>query len=214
MNSAIMLIGIGSGGCASTQMLSANLDTKASCVLVDTCWQSIEGENAAGMADVIGIGAEIGKRLGTEGDPYRGYRCALNDRALLEQLIMNASLVFFRITLGGGTGSGAGLALAEMISTSGNIVSVGLFSMPFSFEGKSRLDVAERYRCLIASHLDLEISLSNDIGRKLTGKDEPLRNLFLNIERFFQPIITDISLKFEELGRDPVKLKNFLALKY
>ncbi len=78
-----------------------------------------------GMADVIGIGAKIGKKLGADGNPDKGYRCAMADRSLLEKLLEGTGLIFLRITLGGGTGSGAGLAFVEMVSSADKIAVVG-----------------------------------------------------------------------------------------
>ncbi len=209
----VKLIGIGGGGCNGTRILSRSRKKEISCVLVDTCWQSIEGENADGMADVIGIGAEIGKRLGADQNPGKGYRCAMADRSLLEKLMDDTGLIFLRIALGGGTGSGAGLAFTEMVSSAGNIAVVGLLTMPFSFEARNGIDMAEKYRRLIVSHLDIEVCISNDAARKCKNGNESINDMFQRIEQPFQSVITDISMKFEEFGRNPMKLKGFLALK-
>ena len=161
---------------------------------------------------VIGIGERIGKRIGASAMPEVGYRCAMEDRKLLENLFIDAGLVFLRICLGGGTGSGAGLAMAEMAASTGNVVVVGLITTPFGFEGKRRLETAEKYRRLLKDKMELTVCRPNDILRKMIRKNESINSMFEKMETEFHPVIKGISLKYEEWGRDPARLRKFLTL--
>jgi cell division protein FtsZ len=109
----------------------------------------------------VQLGDRLTRGLGTGGDPKLGERAAVAAREALLESLVGADMVFVTAGMGGGTGTGAAPVVAEIAQTLGALT-VGVVTLPFSFEGARRRAVAmdglERLRPL----LDALIVISND----------------------------------------------------
>ena len=107
------------------------------------------------------IGDRITRGLGTGGDPRLGERAAEASSDVFEEVLAGSDMVFITAGLGGGTGTGAAPIVAEIAQQLGALT-VGVVTLPFSFEGVRRRTIAleglERLRPL----LDSIITVSND----------------------------------------------------
>ena len=93
--------------------------------------------------NVMQIGKEITKGLGAGGDVSIGERAAMESREEIKNILQGTDLLFLTAGMGGGTGTGAIPTIAQFAKEMG-ILTVGIVSRPFSFEGKIRMARAQR----------------------------------------------------------------------
>ena len=93
--------------------------------------------------NVMQIGKEITIGLGAGGDVSIGERAAMENKEEIKNILQGTDLLFLTAGMGGGTGTGAIPAIAQFAKEMG-ILTVGIVSKPFSFEGKVRMARAER----------------------------------------------------------------------
>lgn len=109
----------------------------------------------------IPIGERITRGMGAGGDVRQGERAAENAADALEEALYGADMVFITAGLGGGTGTGAAPVIAEIAQASGALT-VGVVSLPFSFEGNRRKEVAHAGVEKLRPLLDSLITVAND----------------------------------------------------
>lgn len=109
----------------------------------------------------IQLGAELTKGLGAGGDPEVGERAARESRDLIAAELQGADMVFITAGMGGGTGTGAAPMIAEMARDQG-ILTVGVVTKPFLFEGPRRKKLAEAGAARLREHVDTLITVPND----------------------------------------------------
>ena len=109
----------------------------------------------------IQIGKNITHGLGTGMNPELGKKSAEESAKELEEILKGAQMVFLTSGLGGGTGSGATPIIAE-ISKNLGILTLGIFTLPFSFEGISRREIAIESAKLLKERVDSLILIEND----------------------------------------------------
>jgi cell division protein FtsZ len=107
------------------------------------------------------LGENSTRGLGAGGDPSVGEAAAKESEKAILELIENADMVFVTAGMGGGTGTGAAPIVAEIAKTKG-ILTVGVVSKPFGFEGPKRRKVAEEGALRLAEHVDTLIIVPND----------------------------------------------------
>ncbi len=109
----------------------------------------------------IQLGETTTKGLGAGGDPSRGENAAKESEKAISELLSNTDMVFITAGMGGGTGTGAAPVIAEMARRQG-ILTVGVVTKPFVFEGPKRIRQAEEGAKKLAEHLDTLICVPND----------------------------------------------------
>lgn len=135
----IKVFGVGGGGCNAVQTMISGGLARVEFIVANTDVQALAGH----PADVkIQIGRDTTKGLGAGANPEVGRKAALEDRDRIEELINGADMVFVTAGMGGGTGTGAAPVVAEIAKTKG-ILTVGVVTKPFKFEGHRRLRQAE-----------------------------------------------------------------------
>lgn len=107
------------------------------------------------------IGEKLTRGLGTGGDPRVGERAVETARDALHEVLHGADMVFITAGLGGGTGTGAAPAVAEAARHIGALT-VGVVTLPFSFEGSRRRAIAQEGLTRLRPLLDAIIVISND----------------------------------------------------
>ena len=130
----ILVIGVGGGGGnAVNTMISGNLDG-VEFVAANTDLQALEANMAAHK---IPLGNALTKGLGAGANPEVGRRSAEESIQHIADAISGADMVFVTAGMGGGTGTGAAPVIAEIARSLG-ILTVGVVTKPFIFEGSRR----------------------------------------------------------------------------
>jgi cell division protein FtsZ len=107
------------------------------------------------------IGKTLTKGLGAGADPKVGMEAAKESREELKEALAGADLVFITCGLGGGTGTGAAPVIAEMSKKMGALT-VGIVTMPFTMEGRQRMDNANYGLDQLEKKVDTLILIPND----------------------------------------------------
>lgn len=125
----------------------------------------------------IQIGEKLTKGLGSGADPEVGRKAAEESGDELAQAIKGADLVFVAAGLGGGTGTGAAPVIAE-IAKSLNILTIGVVTKPFLFEGGQRMARADNGYKELYNILDSIVTIPNDRLLQVVGKGTPIIEAF------------------------------------
>lgn len=125
----------------------------------------------------IQIGEKLTKGHGAGGNPERGQRAAEESRDEIVSALQGADMVFVTAGMGGGTGTGAAPVVAEVARDLG-ILTVGIVTKPFSFEGKRRMTQAEDGIAALREHVDSLVVIPNDRIRHVTTERLTMKNAF------------------------------------
>jgi cell division protein FtsZ len=125
----------------------------------------------------IQIGEKITKGLGAGSNPDIGQRAAEESREEIAQNLKGADLVFITAGMGGGTGTGAAPVVADIARELG-VLTIGVVTKPFSFEGKPRMQNAERGIKELEPRVDTLVVIPNDRLLGAVGKGTSLIEAF------------------------------------
>ncbi|HHY70842.1 MAG TPA: cell division protein FtsZ [Thermoanaerobacterales bacterium] len=154
----IKVIGIGGGGNnAINRMIDAGLKG-VEFISVNTDAQALYLSKADKK---IQIGEKLTKGLGAGANPEIGKKAAEESKDVVEESLKGADMIFITAGMGGGTGTGAAPIVAE-ISKNLGILTVGVVTKPFTFEGKKRQTNAEIGITDIKNNVDTLITIPND----------------------------------------------------
>jgi hypothetical protein len=136
----IKVIGVGGGGGnAVNRMIQARMEG-VEFIAANTDVQALKLSQAPVK---LQLGVRLTQGLGAGANPDVGRRAALEDSEKIIEALEGADMVFVTAGLGGGTGTGAAPVIASLASEMG-ILTVAVITRPFGFEGKRRLQQAER----------------------------------------------------------------------
>ena len=136
----IRVIGVGGGGNnAVDRMIDAGIKS-AEFVAMNTDYQALIRSKAELK---IQLGAELTKGLGAGADPSIGEKAAQESIDQIKEVLQDNDLVFITAGMGGGTGTGAAPVVASIAREMG-ILTVAVVTKPFNFEGKKRMENAEK----------------------------------------------------------------------
>ncbi|NLD50035.1 MAG: cell division protein FtsZ [Clostridiaceae bacterium] len=154
----IRVIGVGGGGNnAVNRMITSGL-RGVEFVAVNTDKQALFLSKANTK---IQIGDKLTKGLGAGANPEIGEKAANESRDEIAQSIKGADMVFVTAGMGGGTGTGAAPVVAQIAKEMG-ILTVGVVTKPFMFEGRKRMQHAERGVETLKSTVDTLVTIPND----------------------------------------------------
>jgi cell division protein FtsZ len=154
----IVVVGIGGGGGnAINRMIDAEIPG-VEFVAINTDKQDLENSLAETK---IQIGERVTGGLGAGGNPEKGQASAEESADEIENALKGADMVFITAGMGGGTGTGAAPIVAK-ISKDMGILTVGISTRPFSFEGKKRRDNAELGINYLRKYVDSLVVIPND----------------------------------------------------
>src|SRR5690242_13287622 len=158
----IKVIGIGGGGGnAVNRMIEAGMDG-IEFIVANTDLQALRMSRAATK---IQLGVKLTNGLGAGANPEVGRKAALEDSDKIIEALEGADMVFVTTGLGGGTGTGAAPIIASLASEMGALT-VAVVTKPFAFEGKRRMQQAERGIAELMDSVDTTIVIPNE---KLLG---------------------------------------------
>ena len=147
----------GGGGNAVNRMIAAGL-RDVEFIAINTDVQALQNSPAPRR---LQIGKELTHGLGAGAKPEIGRQAALEDRERLTEALRGADMVFLTAGLGGGTGTGAAPVVAEIAASSGALT-VGIVTMPFSFEGVERMENARKGLSELEEQVNSLIVVPND----------------------------------------------------
>src|SRR5450631_640878 len=154
----IKVIGVGGGGGnAVNRMIQARLEG-VEFIAANTDVQALKLSQAPVK---LQLGVRLTSGLGAGSNPDVGRRAALEDSEKIIEALEGADMVFVTAGLGGGTGTGAAPVIASLASEMG-ILTVAVITRPFAFEGKRRLQQAERGMKELIESVDTMIVIPNE----------------------------------------------------
>jgi len=157
-NAKIKVIGVGGGGGnAVNRMISARLEG-VEFVVANTDQQALQLSQAPVK---IQLGGKLTNGLGAGANPDVGRKAALEDADKIIEALEGADMDFVTAGLGGGTGTGAAPIIASLASEMGALT-VAVVTKPFAFEGKRRLNQAERGLADLIESVDTTIVIPNE----------------------------------------------------
>jgi cell division protein FtsZ len=154
----IKVIGVGGGGNnAVNRMIAANV-VGVEFIAANTDVQALPVSNAPVK---LQLGVKLTSGLGAGANPDVGRRAALEDSDKIIEALEGADMVFVTAGLGGGTGTGAAPVIASLASEMGALT-VAVVTRPFAFEGKRRMQQAERGMQELLESVDTVIVIPNE----------------------------------------------------
>jgi len=170
----IKVIGVGGGGGnAINRMVSSGVQG-VEFIAINTDKQALTYSKATHK---IQIGEKITGGRGAGARPEMGLKAAEESRDAIIDALNGANMVFITAGMGGGTGTGAAPAIAEIAKNSG-ILTVGIVTKPFAFEGKRRMQQAEAGIAELAQHVDSLIIIPNERLKLVSDQKITLANAF------------------------------------
>ena len=171
---SIKVIGVGGGGNnAVNRMINANI-TSAQFVAINTDKQALLMSKAELR---LQIGEKLTRGLGAGADPDIGQKAAEESKASISELLKDCDLVFITAGMGGGTGTGAAPIVAQLAKEMG-ILTIAVVTKPFGFEGKRRMENADRGIENLRKYVDTLVIIPNDKLLKLVPKGTPIVEAF------------------------------------
>jgi len=170
----VKIVGVGGGGGnAVERMIEADV-RGVEFIVVNTDAQALAQSHAL---ERICIGGRGGRGLGAGGDPLQGERAAQASEAELRAALTGADMVFITAGLGGGTGTGAAPVIAGLARELGALT-VAVVTLPFTFEGYRRRQVAEMGLRALRERVDALIVIPNDRLLRLSDGRLPMLEAF------------------------------------
>lgn len=167
---SIKVVGVGgAGGSAVERMKEVGL-SGVEFVAINTDAQALHHSPAD-------VKVHIGRGLGAGGDPEKGREAAEEGREAIDKALDGADMVFITLGAGGGTGSGAGPIVAEEARKK-DILTVGVATKPFTFEGARRRANAEVAIDKLSRQVDALITIPNDRLLQTIDPRTPLLETF------------------------------------
>lgn len=185
----IKVIGIGgSGKGALNHMINSKLQG-VEFVAMNTDTQDLHHSLAEKK---IHIGKNLTKGLGAGMDPEVGKRSAEETREEIQDVIKGADMVFIAGGMGGGTGTGAAPVVASVAKNEG-ILTIGVVTKPFFFEGASRMKLAERGLEELEKEVDALIVIPNDRLLSVIDKNTTVKQAFEMCDEVLKQAVEGIS---------------------
>ena len=157
-SAVIKVIGVGgAGNNAVNRMIDAGIKN-VEFIAVNTDRQAL---NLSKASSKIQIGEKLTRGLGAGANPDIGTQAAEESRAEIAEVLKGADMVFVTAGMGGGTGTGAAPIVAATAKELG-ILTIGVVTKPFTFEGKKRLAQAERGVAALKGKVDTLVVIPND----------------------------------------------------
>ena len=154
----IKVIGVGGGGCNAINRMIESGMKGVTFIAVNTDKQALQKNRAETK---IQIGEKLTKGLGAGGNPEVGQKSAEENLEDLEKFVTGADMVFITCGMGGGTGTGAAPIIAKIAKDMG-ILTVGVVTKPFRFEGRKRGEHAELGIKFLKKYVDSLVVIPND----------------------------------------------------
>ena len=185
----IKVIGVGGGGGnAVNRMVSDGLQG-VEFIAMNTDQQALAKNHASVK---VQLGSKLTKGRGAGADPEIGQRAAEESKDEIANALKGSQMVFITAGMGGGTGTGAAPVVAEVAHDLG-ILTVGIVTKPFSFEGKRKMGLAEQGIANLLMHVDSLIVIPNERLKMISQEKITLMNAFQAAENVLRQGVESIS---------------------
>lgn len=165
-SSIIKVIGVGGGGSNAVNHMFESGIRGVNYVVCNTDQQALD---SSPVFNKIQLGPEITQGLGAGSKPEIGEKATIESEAEIKELLSkNTKMVFVTAGMGGGTGTGGAPIVAKIAKEMG-LLTVGIVTTPFSFEGRRKLNQAEEGIKKLKENVDSIIVISNDKIREIFG---------------------------------------------
>lgn len=185
----IKVIGVGGGGNNVVNRMVRSGAAGVDFVAVNTDKQAL---NVSSATQKIQIGEKLTSGQGAGSDPEIGRKSAEESRAQISKALEDADMVFITAGMGGGTGTGGAPIVAEIARESG-ILTVGVVTKPFSFEGRRRMQQAEKGIEALRSKVDSLVIIPNERLKYATDQKVTFANAFEIADDVLKQAVQSIS---------------------
>ena len=171
---SIKVIGVGGAGNNVVNRMIEGGVSGVDFVVVNTDKQDL---NKSGCKNKVQIGEKLTGGMGAGSKPEIGQQSAEESKAALAKILEGTDMVFITAGMGGGTGTGAAPIIAELAHDAG-ILTVGVVTKPFKFEGANRMKQAEAGIAALSEKVDSLIIIPNDRLKYVTDQKITFANAF------------------------------------
>ena len=185
----IKVIGVGGGGGNAVNRMLLDGVQGVEFVAMNTDQQALLASKAT---QKVQLGAKLTKGRGAGADPEVGQRAAEESKDEIASALKGAQMVFITAGMGGGTGTGAAPVVAEVAHDLG-ILTVGIVTKPFSFEGKRKMNMAEQGIDNLLMHVDSLIVIPNERLKLISQEKITLANAFAAADNVLRQGVESIS---------------------
>ncbi|KXZ32715.1 cell division protein FtsZ [Leptospira santarosai] len=185
----IKVFGVGGGGMNAVTRMSNSTLKGVEFTILNTDEQVLL---RSPVENKIILGTKVTRGMGAGGDPELGYKAAEEDKERIQSSVRGADMVFVTAGMGGGTGTGAAPVIAKIAKEMKCLV-VGVVTLPFSFEGKKRMEFARKGIEQLRSHVDTLILINNDSIFRVVDKSTPIDLAFQVIDDILLNAVRGIS---------------------
>ena len=192
----IKVVGIGGAGNNVVNRMVKAGTQGVEFIAINTDKQALAVSNAN---QKIQIGEKMTRGQGAGSDPEIGKRSAEESRNNIAKAIENADMVFITAGMGGGTGTGAAPTVADIAREAG-VLTVGVVTKPFRFEGKRRMDQANDGIKELLGKVDSLLIIPNDRLKYATDQKVTLANAFEIADDVLHQAVTSISDLIKNTG--------------
>ncbi len=188
-STVIKVIGVGGGGGNAVNRMVLSGMKGVEFISMNTDYQALATSHATYK---LNIGARLTKGKGAGGQADVGQRSAEESRDEITALLKGADMVFVTAGMGGGTGTGAAPVVAE-IARDMDILTVGVVTKPFKFEGKRRMEHAEMGITALREHVDALLIIPNERLQQISTEKITLANAFAAADEVLRQGVQSIS---------------------
>ena len=171
------VVGVGGGGNNAVNRMIDDGLAGVQFIAINTDKQVLFGDSGSKAGLKIQIGEKLTKGLGAGAKPEIGQKAAEESREEIKQAIQDANMVFVTAGMGGGTGTGAAPVVASIAKEMG-ILTVGVVTKPFRFEGKKRMQQAEVGVDGLKDNVDALVVIPNDKLLEICDKKTTMQEAF------------------------------------
>ena len=186
---SIKVVGVGGGGNNVVNRMVRSGAQGVDFVAVNTDKQAL---NASSATYKIQIGEKLTGGKGAGSNPDVGRKAAEESRNQMAKALESTDMVFITAGMGGGTGTGAAPVVAEVAHDLG-ILTVGIVTKPFSFEGKRKMGLAEQGIANLLMHVDSLIVIPNERLKMISQEKITLMNAFQAADNVLRQGVESIS---------------------
>lgn len=185
----IRVIGVGGGGCNAIDRMIESSVQGIEFITINTDHQALERSKATYR---VQIGEKITRGLGAGANPEIGEKSAAESKDEIASLIRGTDLLFITAGMGGGTGTGGAPVVAQIARDLG-VLTVGVVTRPFRFEGAKRMQNAENGIRALKEYVDSLIVVPNDKLLEIADEDTSLDEAFAMADQVLKYGVAGIS---------------------
>ncbi|MCI8648535.1 MAG: cell division protein FtsZ [Anaerotruncus sp.] len=186
---SIKVIGVGGGGGNAVDRMIQSGMKSVEFISINTDNQALLRSQATYK---LHIGEKLTRGKGAGGNPEKGQRAAEESRDEIASALKGTDMVFITAGMGGGTGTGGAPVVAEIAHEMG-ILTVGIVTKPFNFEGKRRMEQAEMGVTTLREHVDALLVIPNERLKLISEEKITLQNAFAAADNVLKQGVQSIS---------------------